>query len=139
ALNEALGKVSNHFVISEEEHFAIFDGLPTIKKLEVLHKKKGLPTAFFEGINLHKQEVTRKMIRAGLKSNPQLQRTLSSLKSRQFKLAVASNSLRSTINLCLKKLQVSEIFDAVFSCEDVLKAKPDPEIYLACMKQIGTL
>ena len=40
ALNQALGE---KYSISREDHVSIYDGLPTIAKLELLTKNKGLP------------------------------------------------------------------------------------------------
>ena len=42
ALNNALAEVDEKYVISYKDHLAIFDGMPTNKKLEVLKETKGL-------------------------------------------------------------------------------------------------
>ena len=43
ALNEALRKVGEQYVISREEHLSKYDGLNTTKKLKMLTEDKGLP------------------------------------------------------------------------------------------------
>ena len=40
ALNQALAKIDNEFVISFDEHTNIFDGLTTTTKLNMLTEKK---------------------------------------------------------------------------------------------------
>lgn len=46
-----------------------------------------------------------------------------------FQLACASNSIRKTVELCLKKLDIYDCFDSILSNEDVTNPKPNPEIY----------
>ena len=48
ALNEALRKVGNEYVISREEHLSTYDGLNTTKKLQMLAERKGLPSCHNE-------------------------------------------------------------------------------------------
>ena len=38
ALNDALAEVDEKYIISYKDHLAVFDGMPTNKKLEVLKK-----------------------------------------------------------------------------------------------------
>lgn len=40
ALNEALKQLAPDFIISEDEHYAIYDGLPTEIKLKMLSEKR---------------------------------------------------------------------------------------------------
>ena len=57
-LNNALSKISNKYLISEQEHVSIFDGLSTHAKLDLLSKNKGLPEEYFNRIWKYKQEFT---------------------------------------------------------------------------------
>ena len=50
ALNRALSKFGEEYVISLEEHLSSYDGLPTSKKLAKLSKEKGLPTDIHEKV-----------------------------------------------------------------------------------------
>lgn len=58
ALNIALGKFGEQFLITPQEHVTTFDGLSTSKKLHLLHELKGLPKNSFEKIWTQKQEIT---------------------------------------------------------------------------------
>jgi beta-phosphoglucomutase-like phosphatase (HAD superfamily) len=47
ALNDALLKIGNEYVISIDEHLSKYDGLTTTKKLELLSINKGLEKKIF--------------------------------------------------------------------------------------------
>ena len=55
ALNKALGE---KYSIDWQEHLSFYDGLKTYQKLEMLSKKKGLPTTLYEEIWEKKQNFT---------------------------------------------------------------------------------
>ena len=58
ALNRALAKVDEKYVITREEHLSAYDGLPTTRKLELLTEKKGLPVVEYDTIWQDKQTAT---------------------------------------------------------------------------------
>ena len=137
ALNMALRQVGEHFVITELEHATTFDGLSTNKKLELLHESRGLPRDAFERIWNHKQEITLQLF-GEVKRDEELILMISSLQEK-FYLAVASNSIRSTVNVVLERLGVAKLFDLTLSNEDVSHPKPHPEIYWQAMTHFGML
>lgn len=55
-----------------------------------------------------------------------------------FHIACASNSIRKTVEICLKKLNIYNLFDVILSNEDVNTPKPDPEIYNKIIKLFGS-
>jgi dTDP-glucose pyrophosphorylase len=59
------------------------------------------------------------------------------LKQEQVRIALASNSIRTTIDLILTRLGISDYFDLTLSNQDVSNAKPHPEIYWKCMTYFG--
>jgi HAD superfamily hydrolase (TIGR01509 family) len=136
---EALNRALRHFGfhISRQDHLVTFDGLPTRKKLEMLTKEQGLPTALHPFINDLKQIYTTESIHAHCKPIFQHEFALSSLKSQGYKLGVASNSIRSTIDLMMKKSDLAQYLDIIVSNQDVQNAKPNPEIYLKSMQLLG--
>ena len=62
SLNIALAEVDERFIISYEDHIDRYDGLPTKKKLEILHSEKGLSEDKFDQIWRRKQEITASSI-----------------------------------------------------------------------------
>ena len=70
--------------------------------------------------------------------------TIALLKKKNFKLALATSSPRSTLDVYNYKntklnseFKLYDTFDLVLTHDDVKKKKPDPEIYLTAVKRIG--
>ena len=138
ALNKALSKVSKKYEISFQEHLNIYDGLPTLKKLELLTSKKGLDITLHESIWQDKQIITAGLLDQ-IELNTELKKNLETLKEEKYKLAVASNSIKKTVIKVLENLNIIQLFDLIISNEDVLNAKPHPEMYWNCMSQLKIL
>jgi HAD superfamily hydrolase (TIGR01509 family) len=52
-------------------------------------------------------------------------------------LAVASNSSRRLVDTALATAGISDAFDAVITSDDVMHAKPAPDIYLEACRRLG--
>ena len=63
--------------------------------------------------------------------------TLRALKADGASLNVLTASPHSALDCCLKRLELWELFDHVWSCEDFHTTKSDPEIYRAAAKEMG--
>ncbi len=136
SLNQALLIFGKEYVISKEEHLSTFDGLNTTKKLNMLTEKRRLPKDLHNKIWELKQYYTLKEIEK-TEEDKRLQSILCELKSEGYKLYVASNSIRDTIELMLIKKGIRQYFEAIYSNQDVDRPKPNPEIYLRCMIEAG--
>ena len=55
--------------------------------------------------------------------------TLKILKEKKFKLAILSNGTPSLLNQLIKSNNLDNLFDDLFSIEDVKIYKPDPKVY----------
>jgi beta-phosphoglucomutase len=128
ALNKALALFG--FAISRQEHLSTYDGLPTRKKLEMLSVEKDLPAGLHEFINHMKQIYTLQI--ANMKCSPQFihEYALSRLKADGYRLGVASNSVKDSVELMMKKSHLTPWLDVMLSNQDVKKSKPAPDIYL---------
>lgn len=135
ALNRALGLFG--YEITRYEHLTTFDGLPTRRKLEMLSLEKGLPTELHSFINEMKQQYTMELVHTKCKPVFVHEFALSRLKSLGYTLAVASNSIRSTIDVMMEKSKLSRYLDFTLSNEDVTRAKPDPEIYQRAFEKLS--
>lgn len=132
ALNRALAAVGDEYVISRDEHLSLYDGLPTSMKLRALTERKGLPADQHARIWEEKQSATFDIF-SELKRDVELISLFKSLAEEKFAIAVASNSIRNTVKLVLLRLGILEYVDIYVSNEDVLRAKPYPEMYWKCM------
>lgn len=138
ALNDALRKVGEEFVITREEHLSKYDGLNTTRKLKMLTEQKGLPVSVYDQVWSDKQEATFNLVR-GFCKEYFLQSIFRHIKARGYKIAVASNSIRETVKLSLLSIGVMDEVDYFVSNEDVSRAKPYPEMYWKCMTALNAL
>jgi len=53
---------------------------------------------------------------------------------KRLKLGLASMNKREFIDLMLKKFRLADLFKAIVTSDEVIKVKPDPEIFLKCAK-----
>lgn len=135
ALNKALALFG--FTISRSEHLTTYDGLPTWRKLELLSVEQGLPIELHEFINEMKQTYTMEMVHTLCKPRFVHEYALSTLKSNGYVLALASNSIRPTIDTMIGRAALTAYFDLVLSADDVDQPKPDPEIYRTAIARLG--
>ena len=64
-----------------------------------------------------------------LSTFPEVKDTLNILKEKKYKLAILSNGTPSLLNELVKSNNLDNIFDDVFSIEEVKAYKPDPKVY----------
>ncbi len=135
ALNRALG----HFgmEISRDEHLALYDGLPTRKKLELLSRSRGLPIKLHAFINELKQGYTAAIAMDRCRPVFHHQYALAELKRAGYGIGVCSNSIRRTVSLMMELSQLAPNLDFFLSNEDVAQPKPHPEMYIAALARAG--
>lgn len=135
ALNKALNLFG--YNISRHEHLTSYDGLPTARKLHMLTVERDLPIALHSFINEMKQAYTMEIVHTRCKPTFVHQYALSSLKRLGYKLAVASNSIRNTIEVMMDKANLDQYLDLKLSNEDVSRPKPAPDIYIKAIQTLG--
>lgn len=135
ALNRALGLFGME--ISRYDHLVTYDGLPTKKKLEMLSTERGLPVELHEFINDMKQQYTLEIVYAQCKPRFHHEYALSHLRQAGYKLAVASNSIRKTVQIMMEQSALLGYLDFYLSNQDVKIGKPDPEIYSKAIQKLG--
>jgi HAD superfamily hydrolase (TIGR01509 family) len=138
-LNQAIEYVcGEEYVITPEEHLALYDGRKTREKLQMLTERKGLHPTFHDRIFDTKQAFTIKALRQ-VQPDTRLQFVMNFLKERGYKLACCSNSVRTTVLTALAKLGLIEYMDLIISNEDVQNSKPHPEMYWKAMSTMKVL
>jgi beta-phosphoglucomutase-like phosphatase (HAD superfamily) len=135
ALNQALRLFGHE--ISRFEHVTAYDGLPTRKKLEMLTRQRGLPASLHGFINEMKQAYTMDAIHAHCRPTFAHEYALSRLKGQGYRLGVASNSIRATVEAMMARAALDPYLEFKLSNEDVCNGKPDPEIYLKAISLLG--
>jgi len=136
ALNSALELFG--YRISLEDHLSRFDGLPTKRKLETLSIEVGLPPQLHKMINNIKQERTLRIAAQYCFPKPNLLTILTYLKNEDYRIGLATNSIRQTTEAMMRYSGLWHFFDSVLTNEDVGQPKPNPEIYLKSCQALGS-
>lgn len=134
ALNKALALFGHE--ISRYDHLTTFDGLPTKKKLEMLSVIHRLPPKLHSFINEMKQQYTMDLVHQQCKPLFIHEYALSHLKSKGYLLAVASNSVRNTVEVMMQKAALMQYLDVMLSNQDVENSKPAPDMYIKAMQEL---
>ena len=135
ALNRALGLFG--YSIERSHHLSEFDGLPTKEKLDRLTERGSFPAHLHPVIQALKQRYTMEYLHSRCMPTFAHEYALAHLQREGFVIAVASNSVRATVDAALTLTGLAEYVTCALSNEDVARAKPDPEIYLTAMAKLG--
>lgn len=133
ALNLALNEFGNEFIITKDEQSTTFEGLTTRSKLDILTRTKGLPETLHQYVWKLKQAYSAALF-TSVSPDHELINLFKFIRSGDIKIAVASNSIRETLDNCLRSLGLLDLIDYSLSNEDVTFPKPNPEIYNKVME-----
>ena len=135
ALNDSLiaNKISP---IEYEDHVKIYDGLPTSEKLNLLNKKNKISLKNVLEIKKLKQINTIKHLNNSLVFDKKIFDIFRTF-SKNYKIGIATNAVKSTLDTCLKKLKIKNFVDLPLCNEDINNAKPNPEIYFKMFIKFG--
>jgi beta-phosphoglucomutase len=136
ALNLALDEFGSDLVISRDEQDSIFEGLTTKAKLNILTQIRGLPEVLHDDIWKLKQEYSSTLF-SSTSPDQDLINLFKFIKFNGIQIGIASNSIRKTLDGCIKSLGLSDLVDYSLSNEDVDFPKPNPEIYNKVMSHFG--
>ncbi len=137
ALNRALDVFG--YVISRYDHLVTYDGLPTTIKLEMLTRERGMPKALHNFINELKQKYTIELVHSNCKPRFHHEYALSMLKSEGYLLGCASNSIRNSVDIMLRKSDLHKYMDVIFSAQDVENPKPESDMYDEAILSLGLM
>lgn len=111
-------------------------GVKVIENLEILKKKYQIK-ASTKQLFKEKNQIYDRLLKGKITTMPDLFGLIKLLKKAKFRLALASSSNHHHIQLVLKRLNLTNCFEATFSGEQVKKGKPNPEIYLKTAQKLG--
>ena len=96
------------------------------------------------GMPLTFEEITKRMgdymyeqYANNIPAKDTVRETLLALRARGDKLNVLTASPHLTLDPCLKRLGLYDLFDNVWSCNDFDMTKADPQIYVEAAKRLG--
>ena len=135
ALNAALELFG--YRISQVEHHQRFDGLPTREKLRILANENGFPFGLRDFVNEMKQHYLLETAARLCEPNPVHLDTLSQLRNDGYSLALASNSIRRSVDKLIQLTDLKQFLEFTLSNEDVQQPKPSAEIYELAIRRLG--
>ena len=135
ALNRALARYD--CTITRDEHLSTYDGLPTRKKLQLLSENKRLSPDVYDDVWKDKQFQTREIIDKEFTFDERIRGILSRLREEGYKMCVCSNSIRETTKMMLIRRGFMEFMEFFISNQDVNLSKPNPEMFLRAMVNLG--
>jgi len=92
--------------------------------------------ATFEEIFRQKETILFKLLEKDAEPTKGVITLLKKLKSKGIKLAIGSSSTKKQIKYVLSKLDIEHLFDSVIGEEDIVRSKPDPEIFLKAAAEL---
>tara|TARA_B100000989_G_scaffold115404_1_gene84850 strand:- start:2051 stop:3424 length:1374 start_codon:yes stop_codon:yes gene_type:complete len=122
--------------ISYEDHLKIYDGLPTKEKLNILSKKYRITKSIRDKIQRDKKIFTSKILKKKISYSKKIEKMFSVL-SKKYKIVVATNAVKETLDICLSKLKVKKYVNFSICNEDIINPKPNPEIYFKIFIKYG--
>ena len=128
ALNKALRKICD-YEISLDDHYKIFNGIPTREKLAKLTSMGVIGDESHDEVYRMKQAITVETIRELAFRREEKVALLEHLREKGCYVACYTNSIRETATLMLDKTGVLEKLDYLLTNQDVESPKPDPEGY----------
>lgn len=136
ALNKALKKSNAKNIISYNDHVNIYDGLPTGEKIRILNQKKIISKEKNKIVMMNKQKFTLQLLKKKIRYNKDIYNIFSKM-SKKYKLAIATNAVSETLDICVDILKIRKFCNYLISNENVTTPKPHPEIYLRCLINLG--
>ena len=91
------------------------------------------PFSFQEGCISRAADI----LKEGIPEKPGVREILEFFRAKKIKLAVASSSLRKMVMYNLRRAGIDRYFDAMISGEEVLRGKPEPDIFLLAAQRLG--
>jgi HAD superfamily hydrolase (TIGR01509 family) len=138
-LNKAISEVAgDKYCISHDEHLRLYDGLKTHEKLQLLSRVKLLDPSLHDQIWKTKQDLTFNEF-SKVEPCMRIRNIIQYIKQKSILVVCCTNSIRQTTELILSKLGIIDLFNSIISNEDVLHAKPYPEMYWKAMSVFGIL
>lgn len=111
-----------------EKEINTYMGMGVKTMLQSLIKKYKLSLTEDTLFRIHENNLIEQFQEAAVM--PNAAKLIDFLIDNHIKMALASSSSRSLINLILKKLNLETVFDVVISGEEVANGKPFPDIFL---------
>lgn len=134
----AMKRILDDFGISYgPDLIKIITPLGTIGTAKYYVEKMGVPDTQ-ENLILRMKEYLLDAYWYHIPAKSNVEKTLRALKEKGASLNVLTASPHVTLDACLKRLGLFDLFDNVWSCDDFFTTKADPKIYEMAAEKMGT-
>lgn len=117
------------FTLSKEEFHAEVMGKRDKDTLEYLFKKP----LTSEEINLYgneRDDIVKELVIGKLQLTSGLLKLLDEIRQNTIPLAIATSSRKNYVNFIVDTFSIRKYFQYIVTAEDIVKGKPNPEVYL---------
>lgn len=125
--------LQQHNAVITDEEYNQFIGISAKKMWYFLQEKYNLPFSVDELISMEKQAKYTILNESELQPIDGIVDLLVALKQQNYKIAIASSSMKKNVELIISKTNLTRYFDYIVSGEDVVNGKPAPDIFLKAM------
>jgi beta-phosphoglucomutase len=117
-----------------EDQFRATFGRTTRETITAIWPDASLSGADIADLDARKEAVFRDMLRADFRPIAGAVSLIAALGDAGFGLAAGSSGPPENVFLILDQLGCRELFEVVVTGDDVVRGKPDPEVFLACAR-----
>jgi beta-phosphoglucomutase len=139
-LYQGYKKVFERFDVEyTESHFNNVYGLKTKEHFRkiLLDKNIDLSDSDLDKLVQERDIYYREICADNLEALPGVNALLEKLKNDQVKIGLASSTSRGNLDFFLPKLRIDKYFDQIVAGTEVVKGKPEPEIYLKTASKLN--
>lgn len=115
----------------------ITQGMRLIEVVEYWYKEQPWDNKSVEEVDQHISQKVRELILEKGLAMDGVSQSINFFKNKGYKVALASSSTSTLINVVLTKLNLKESFEVVNSAENLALGKPHPEIFIKTAQQLG--
>jgi len=119
-----------------KEEFNTLIGPSIDEIVEILKKKHGLKPSLHD-LSIMYVSTLMKQGFEGTELFPNAKEVLEKAKKAGWKLGIVTSGTKALVKICLDPFKLGSLFDVIVTSEDVVKAKPSPEIYQFAIEKLG--
>jgi HAD superfamily hydrolase (TIGR01509 family) len=110
-------------------------GRNPIEGMEILVRELELPISSQEAVRM-RNDLMRQKMRTGLRAMPGLSHIIDAFYGR-LKLAISTGAQKEFLDIAVDQLGIRDKFDVLQASDEIIRGKPDPEIFLKTCDGLG--
>jgi len=135
-LKSTLDSLKKYINCTKEVKSLVNETIPTKEKLKILKSRGLIKKSDINKIYNNKRKLFDKIAQKKIKFNKKINNVFKKLKEKNLKVAVVTNSNKSSAIKILKKLQIINLLDLLVTNANRIKPKPNPEPYNYAIKKL---